>query len=670
MHVESSAQVGSRSLLEPAITIALITTAAQGVVTATAPLIPTDVRAVVLVLVLLAWVCSTLAAGGWVLGRLGATVLRGEDRALPALVGLLGIGVSVLAMSQLALVRSLLSRPALTWSVDWRFSWNHAEAIARTGGAQHALDYSGQPLDYHVGPAWSAGAVDQLLGSGAPEVLFGVIPAVCVLAIALACLRVLRHAGINDAHAAPAVGLAFSVPGLLLAYAPLAPTTVLQVMLNPASAHLWLFSPAFILNGLLGLTVGMAIVALIFQETYDRRSLLATLVAAAALGGLVSIKPQYFAAFGLMVGLIGLMRLRRVWRSRPFPPPIILVVAVAAFGVAVLLMFAMGSGEGLLGVPRWAPGRTNFSPMHAVRELVSLHMLIAIAAGATLLRGERFAALREVSLAAVLAMVLIGAVLMSVQFSLPADVLDRADTLGMPDVRTDVGANLVQALIPLRVVIILCTAAIMVSALGTSERRRVWLLLALLIGALRSPLLILGFARPADAYEAAEDPGLHAVLATVPVEGIRLISSDIADPAEDYGRSQRGFLLSAYHGHEIYLANVRYYRYAEADVVERITHLRVFFGSSWSGWHDGWLRRESITHILVHDRCPPAWRASVNSTGAPLMVVARAGEWTVYSTRDPANSMPTELPRWRDIRPEYGSGACITSAAPFVTESP
>ena len=97
-----------------------------------------------------------------------------------------------------------------------------------------------------------------------------------------------------------------------------------------------------------------------------------------------------------------------------------------------------------------------------------------------------------------------------------------------------------------------------------------------------SPVLYVaaGFLQPSRQNEAAEDPDLREVLRLIPRDGALLISSDLADPgSENAGSARRGFLLTAYEGHQFYVANIEYHNYLNSDAGDRMANLQAFFGS-------------------------------------------------------------------------------------------
>jgi hypothetical protein len=165
---------------------------------------------------------------------------------------------------------------------------------------------------------------------------------------------------------------------------------------------------------------------------------------------------------------------------------------------------------------------------------------------------------------------------------------------------------------------------------------------------------------PSRGYEAAEDTDLRRALEAIPVEGTLLVSSDIADPAQDYSRPANGSLLSGYRGHSYFLSELRYIHWTRPDAPERLDELRAFFGATWSAWHDAWLASHGITHVLVSDRCRPAW---FNGTDLPLQERARHGVWTALEVESddsaPATHVDDLPPQWVDMKPAYGRSECV-----------
>jgi hypothetical protein len=262
-----------------------------------------------------------------------------------------------------------------------------------------------------------------------------------------------------------------------------------------------------------------------------------------------------------------------------------------------------------------------------------------------------------------LAIALIATTLHLIVFPVRPDVVARGLRLGGHQIDAFRHQyDIAQAWLPLRVLMVsACVGAVCHSV---ATRSRSWQLatltaIACLFG-LRAASLIPPLLDPSRGYEAAEDPGLRRALAAVPVEGTLLVSSDIADPAQDYSRPANGSLLPGYRGHSFFLSELRYIHWTRPDAPERLDALRAFFGASWSAWHDEWLASHGITHILVSDRCRPVW---FNATDLPLRELARRGAWTALEVESDDSSPATHAddlpPPWVDIKPAYGRSECL-----------
>jgi hypothetical protein len=216
-----------------------------------------------------------------------------------------------------------------------------------------------------------------------------------------------------------------------------------------------------------------------------------------------------------------------------------------------------------------------------------------------------------------------------------------------------------EALIPLR---LLLRVGLLAGLAGVfAHDRRSWhvvpvALVAGLLVASPLPLIARNFVNPLLGYEAAEDVGLRALLRQVPRNAELLIASDLADSAQNYSRPLRGTLLTAYGGHVFYVANLEYSHYHQADATQRLEGLRAFFGSPWSRWHDSWLLRTGVTHVLISNRCLPHWWKQPDTA---LRVVGRSGRWTLLEPHGVNAEASAQAPSWDRLEPAYGRGACL-----------
>ena len=687
--------------------VVLSATLVAGGLVAGAPAMPLAVRAPVLFIALVAW-AAAVAWGTAHAARLAARPLRRDFATAATVLGAIGLAAAVLASTQLEIIRALQHRPALTWNIDWRFHLNHAQAIARFGGVDSALDYAGAPVAYHVGPAWLAGATERVLGRGVYLVSFGLLPLLCVLTMAIAALYLLHTHGVRYRLAAAATGIALTLPGLentprgLYETLAGAPVERLSDLWSAASG------PGVMLNIFFGLAVAMAVVALLL----DRRSrgwhlALATI----GLASLVELKPQFFLGVGLFVGWGALEHM--IGRKAPAPRAHrMLGAGVAAFALALALTAALPRSVywSVFGQPIWAPGRTGYQVSDVWTNAALLFGLAAAAWAAPQITGSQrrilavatglCIALAVLTNLRVLALLSVCAVaLTSLHFlrGQPASrttpcygLLMRAAAgmatlvtilclIGFP-VRADVVAqmqrivepafsalreqpDLAEGLGPLRLLLVTSALGLIVvcAAQSSGRWRRAFCVAGAVTVASPLPLVAFYFLQPLRGYEAAEDVGLLETLRAVPRDSRLLIASDLADPAGNYSRPLRAFLLTGYTGHTFYVANVRYVHHVRSDAPERLAQLRAFFGSPWSPWHDGWLQRTGIGYVLVSDRCPPAW---LNQVDVPLRPLAHHGHWAAYEIPSrPLVVTRLPMPTAADLTPRFGVQGCLSFRA-------
>ncbi len=569
-------------------------------------------------------------------------------------MGLVGVALAVMAMTELEAIRLFGQRPALTWGVDWRFALGHAQAIARSGGLRAALDYAGVPIEYHVGPAWFAGTVQRSLGVGIGAVLFGLVPLLCTLTFAIAGVVLLRSFGVSEGSALGATGIVMALPGLAFTL----PTTAYCLILTTcrASSVLWTFSPDMALNTYQGIAVGMAALALLLDSVpWPGR----TALGAVGLGVLVAIKPQSFVGYGVLAGVVGLGYVLGVGGFHPRGARIV-TAALAAAGLAIVMLVAFPHVEPRFGVPTWAPGRTEF-PFTEDRLLPTALLVVALIAAGRYLR--RNLAVRTLLLTAAVALFSLGAFWAVIRIPIRPVILRR---MAAVDADPSQRADFANSLQPLRLVVaLLSIAALMESAPRLRGRRR---RVAYAVGwaTAVSPLLFIvpSLVAPRNAYQADEDVGLLDVLRQLPDSGRLLIASDMADAAENYRRPLRGFDLTAYTGRPFYVANLQYGHDAEPDAAHRMLQIRAFFGSRWSPWHSRWLAESGIDGVLVSSRCMPAW---ISGPHPPLREAAHGGRWIGFvATSRPTFGTPDSVapPPWRDMTPAYGRSECLTGLRP------
>ncbi len=640
---------------------ALVATSLVGATVACAPLIPSVVRSPALVAALVVWAVGMTACIVWGTARARILLRSGAGRGWVILAGV-GIAIALVAALQLELVRSLYSRSALFWNGRWFL--NHAWAVAQTGGVDRALDYAGAPVNYHVGPAWLAGAVERLFGDGIADILFGLVPGLCTLTIISGAILVLRQCGVRYRCGVAAVAIAMTIPlsNLTVWNAAYAFPGVLLTL------DAWPFlATGLMLNSLLGLAVGLASLALMLDR--GPRSALAA-AGSVGLASVVQIKPQFYVAFALVAGFLGAARLLRAKTLRGSEARLI-IAAAASLPLAVASQALLPGDTPVLASPVWttAESRDRFSEAFRTSTFLVVGALI----GWRLIRARSQRSSRtplKVDLLVVACAVLfaLAGTFYFVDFPCRPEVLTRWLELGFERSSacfSHVSASssdrhgLQHSLVAARFLVVLLGCGLLaVSAewAGKRWRNAFWLAGGL---AVLSPAAVLtrGILRPDSVHEVAEDRGLFEVLGRIPTNGTLLIANDLADPANDYGAPLQGMLLTAYRGHAFYVANLRYVHYVRDDARDRLQALQRFFGTPWSPWHSDWLKRTGVTHVLVHDRCSSSW---ANQEGIPLRRLGSNGGWTAYQVTHGAVAASSDrAPGVLYERPAYGKAACL-----------
>lgn len=643
---------------------ALVAFVGVGIAVALAPAVPLRLRFPVLILALVLWAVA--------LALVATAAVRAASRAAASRAGLMmlvigacGAAVIALAAVELPLVRWLGHRPALTWFFDWRWALGHARAIARFGGVGVALDYSGAPINYHVGPAWLSGAVERLLGADAGElVLFGVVPFLCTLSLLQSCTALLATCAVPRRTALAAAALAVTLP--------LSHRTITQALaglpgdlLVPQS---WTFlAPGQMINSMLGMALGAAVAALALR----RPRIPDLLVSALGLAAIAQIKPQYFVGFGAALGLVAVGRAVRGTAGAPRSWALV-VMAAGALALA-LVGAALLPGDVLpMALPRRG---SSVAATHV--EVMRVASIVAIVALLTLLAVRREGR-RPPAAAARLGLLLGSAAVLLLAFEAvfrwydfpirPAYVAQLV-RLGLvaPHAAFHIDNELLALMLPLRLLLLLGAFAVLATVIETRGRalRAVALVGGLAIVA--TPLALIASpwihtrSNARSWFEAAEDPNLRRVLRAIPRGHELLVSSDLADPAQNFDRPLRSPLLTAYGGHQFFVSDLRYVHFVRPDAPERLTELRIFYGAAWSAWQEDWLTRRGITHVLVDARCQPAWEGTRPSR---LREVAASGAWRAYEVVGAApgadhRPAPALAPAWADLVPRYGRGDCL-----------
>ncbi len=653
--------------IDTAIESSLAITVAVGAAVALASAIPLTFRAGILAFLLVTWCAVILLACSTMVAR----ALRRQHQRIDgwfAAAGVLGVLVACFAVLQLELIRVFAGRPDLTWNRDWRFALTQAHAVALSGGLDQSIAYSGTPIQYHVGPAWLAGVAGRLIDGATEHVIFGLVPLLSTLAVAVALFAILRLFMGGSGAVAAAVGVAFALPGLNGAMPLTAPGFVVYAQTELADPAQWMFTAFNMLNALFALAVGLSGAALLLSRD---AGWVRIALGAVGLGAVAALKPQFFAGLGLVTGLVsvsgalGVMGDQRRWYRA-------LLGCLAALVGAVLLLGIVPRMPGIFAQPTFSPGETGITIGMLTREPLRVSSILAMAALAAVVVRTRAGAAKVATpqplvvllVCSALAVGALVLVLFVVAFPVRSEYVRAAAEMGYHYGAAGEQYNLAQSLVPSRFIMAATGVAVLLFAARSASRRwqRAAVGVCILLALAPLGFMARGFLAPASVNEAVEDRDLRRVLAAVPVEGSILLSSDIADPAENYHSAHLALHLPATAGHTFYLSNVRFVNWLLPDAVERVRLARVFFGSEWSEWHIQFLAAAGITHVLLHDRCPPNWAA--DAAGSPS-VLKSVGSWTVLEVPPlemRAKAVPE--PEWSDLIPRYGSAPCLRGETP------
>lgn len=648
----------------------LFSTALTGCVVGLAPALPSVARLHVLALSAVVWVVVTLTV---VLIALRRTLAWPRDRfsQVATVTAMLGIGLAVFASAEQAIVRWWFDDPSLIWHIDWRYALNHAYTVLNHGGIQRALDFAGVPVDYHIGPAWLAGAAGRILGIDVAFLLLGILPFVSGLALTMSLILFLNGFGVPYRLGSAAVALAYAVPGVLT----IMPPNIGWVMDNPTSTLLDvenLFFVGVMLNSLFGLAVGVAGFVLLTRRGV---SLPGRVSGVLGLASVIVIKPQYFVGLGALLGAVAMLR-----GSDSTPPGSwnwqTLMWSTATLACALLMFWLSPGFPAVFSGVEWAPGGTVYADRLGWAELSTVPVVVALAVllvglvvGVSTGQGTLRYELRDpmaLLSGSLLALASLAVVFYVCRFPVKVGLVERAAEMGNAGWALAQETNLLQSMMPVRLLALVVGLACAFLLMRAVYRVRHGLgsLLALVAGLLALlplPAMIGSAANPYRGHEAVADASLFTVLAQVPTADSVLIASDLADPANNHLRTLNAPLLNAYHGHTFYMSNLRYVHWVRESAPRRRQELEIFFGSNWSPWHESWLITTGITHVLVNQRCRPAWSDQQVLPLRQLASAAGGDWWTVYlvEKRNVQTEPPVTEPPWEVLTPNYGVSGCL-----------
>jgi hypothetical protein len=568
--------------------------------------------------------------------------------------------LAALRMTSSGLVHVFGDRPTLFWNVDWRYAATQAQGIARFGNLADSLDYAGEPVQYHVGPAWIAGSLSHVTGIPVGGVLLIAIPIASILVIAACGYRLLRLLGASQTAAALAPAVLLSMPSdpyLLLrrSYGSFRGQAPLPEVFTDAEN--WWISAELMHNSMFAIAVGLSAACLLVRQSAEWR----VAVGALGLASLLAVKPQYAVGF---LAVLGPGLLTEWWRGESPGRRILGFGALLAASAAI----AVGLNPGAIsfvGVEVSLAPETLRALLTSYSALTATSALIVVLLLRPSWRRRHPALLTTFSGGAVIGAVALVVGVESTTFLVGADVIAQANAIGLPYTPSSQDPNLSQALRPVMVVLVLLATALVV---GHVQRRTVatrWLASASIVLVVATlPLTLVPLIRPTGpaAYEVSEEAALARLMSKTDVTQGRWLSNDLAEPAGNFARPLRATNLTSFGPAQFYVSNVAYMSWTQPDVVERIQNVQRFFVTEWSPWHREFLAGHDIDHIVIRDRCPTAW--SPDSAGS---VIGTDGAWTLVEV-DPGATGPVAAPDSAPSAsqaPRYGLSACLDGNGPL-----
>ena len=561
----------------------------------------------------------------------------------------IGVGLATLRMTSLGLIQVIQNRPALFWNIDWRYHATHAQGIARFGGATDTLDFVGAPLQYHAGPSWIAGALQNVVGIPVNVALFVLVPGVCVAVIAISAFRILRLLIIERHLALATVAICMNLPvdpvgfAFSLARDP-TPVPMLDIVIEPET---WMFSPWLMLNSLLALSVGLVAISTILSA----RRAITLIVGGACLGSLMFLKPQYLVGFAavFVVGLIFSASKHVAIRTQ-------YVLGFPFLSASLVAGFAIyKTGGGLFNEVKF-----DFSFLTRPRAFLPeiLTWLILVGLLLFLSRGLNSWGFKKVTVGVLIGY---GALVFAVRittFLIAPNIIAVENAAGSSIDRDFYDWNWEQAFLPARFVLAMLTFSMLFLFFSVRLKRpRIMVGFSVVMFAFVMPLTIGPLIQPTGrlAYEWTQEDDLAVLMKSVEFTDGVWLSSDLADSAQNFSRPMTNYNLTALVGAQFYNSGSRWNSYRNGFPL-RVRNSQKFFGTRWSGWHNGFLSQNNVNFVLVRDRCPVVW----SSSDFPGSIVKAKGDWLLLKVGETSSSTQG-TDRWfnaSNVDALYGLSEC------------
>ena len=557
----------------------------------------------------------------------------------------------LVGLTSLWFAQQLHSNEMLTWNVDYRLHLMHTNSIILTGGLDSVLLLHGQPSGYHAGPAWVVAALNTVLGFDINFSSFFLIPVVSYLSLVAGTVSLGRRFSINSSSVVLGSAFASLTPFLITGALAWAIVSNDFSHYHSLRADSWQFGPGLMINTQLGLGcfgIGLwAVSGKKFGPTYLMGSLI--------FAGVFLVKPQIaLAALAVFPALIASRFVgRRRSANRENAALLGLIVSSAVAGL-LFLSRPPSFSDTTMKLVVVEPGFGNFAKFGPVSLMVLLSCLLLLLhvlkrRNRSKLESPHSAAIFIGALAGIVLLTLVGTIFLRVF------LYD-----GSPPSR-DLTSDLLQGFWYLTW---LCLALLVALLLDARHQKLVASLLLFYISIfvivylfrVASDLL-----NPLAAYEAYDASEVLTVLEAASSEEARVLTTDFAEPAEDFRRSGDANYLTL-SGVPIFLGGMQGPDVAQSFEARRRAELQsAFLETDWQPWHEMFLEKERITHVLISQRCVPKWGQEMPES---LVEISRSDNWSLFKVvgAEISDFSQDETALYsvsrQEITPTYGLAGC------------
>lgn len=587
-----------------------------------------------------------LSAFRWVKNSIDA---KSKLRQYFALIGTVAV---LLGLTSLWLAQQIYSNEFLTWNVDYRLHLMHTNSIILTGGLEDLLLMAGQNSEYHAGPAWIVAALYSSSRLGIAFTSFLLVPLVSYLSLLVGTMALGSFLSIRPASVLFGAVFASVTPFLItggLAWAIVSGDFSPFITLN---ADVWQFGPGMMLNSQLALgCLGIGIWA-ISAEKYRSTQILGSLI----LGSIMLVKPQ--------IALAGIVLLAAIVATRAISSQNFkfgknglaqgLIVSLL-LGVSLFVARPGSFTGGVIELRFIEPGFSNFAEFGPV-ALTTL-LFCGLFSVYAFRRSADFPGLTTSGSPAFLGL-LSGFVLLA----LLGTVIVRVFLVVDGTVVRDLTSDILQGFWYLTWLALGLFVALCLDILPGNLFSFLAFMYSVAFAVLYLLRVVADLLNPTEGYEHYDSAEVVKVLSAVPASEALLMTTDFAEPADNFRRGgDANYLASS--RIPLFLGGLQGPDVAGSAEAQRRAELqRLFLGSAWSLWHEDFLKTEGITHILLSDRCVPEWGSNLPET---FREISGSASWTLFEVSDQTQTesiagAPHPAPTaTKEIKPTYGLSGCL-----------